>query len=96
MTVATAAVTTGRVSSWRDAAACLHADPNLFFPVSATGRSLIQVADAKAICARCPVRRECLEFARSNEPIDGIWGGTTSQERQRARRRQRRLARSRA
>lgn len=96
MTAATAAFTTGHVSSWRNVAACMHADPNLFFPVSITGSSLVQVAEAKAICARCPVRRECLEFARTNEPIDGIWGGMTSQERQRARRRERRLARSRA
>src|ERR1700751_2381541 len=96
MTVpATATTATGPLGKWRNAAACLRADPNLFFPVSLTGRSLTQVAEAKAICARCPVRRECLEFARTNEPIDGIWGGTTPQERQRDRRRERRLARSR-
>jgi hypothetical protein len=38
-------------------AACSSADPALFFPVSATGRSVEQVARAKAICAGW---RECL------------------------------------
>jgi WhiB family redox-sensing transcriptional regulator len=82
-------------TDWRAVGACLGADPELFFPVSMTGRAIIQIAEAKAICARCPVRRECLDFARANEPIDGIWGGTTSQDRQRNRRRERRAARAR-
>jgi WhiB family redox-sensing transcriptional regulator len=95
MTAATTAIAPGRVGNWRNAAACLRADPNLFFPVSPNGRAILQAAEAKAVCARCPVRRECLEYAQTNAPIDGIWGGTTPQERQRARRRERRLARSR-
>lgn len=82
-------------TEWRAVGACLGADPELFFPVSMTGRAIIQIAEAKAICARCPVRRECLDFARAHEPIDGIWGGTTSQDRQRNRRRERRAARTR-
>jgi WhiB family redox-sensing transcriptional regulator len=32
---------------------------------------------ALAICARCPVRAECLDAADD----DGIWGGTTAVER---------------
>jgi WhiB family redox-sensing transcriptional regulator len=36
---------------------------------------------AKAICARCPVRIECLEYAiRIREP-HGIWGGLNELER---------------
>lgn len=45
------------------------------------------MAQAKVICARCPVRRPCLEFATANAPIQGIWGGTTPEERYPARRR---------
>ena len=39
-----------------------------------------------AICAACPVRRQCLDFALNN-PLGqyGIWGGTTAYERRRMR-----------
>ena len=39
-------------------------------------------AAAKALCARCPVRRECAEHAlRMAEPY-GVWGGVTETERE--------------
>jgi WhiB family redox-sensing transcriptional regulator len=66
---------------WRQQAACLSADPDLFFPVSAEGRSLEQVAKAKAICARCRVRRDCLAFALATRQAHGVWGGMSEQER---------------
>ena len=66
---------------WRSAAACQTADPELFFPISDSGKSLAQVAEAKAVCASCPVRRECLAFALGTGQVHGIWGGTTAQER---------------
>jgi WhiB family transcriptional regulator, redox-sensing transcriptional regulator len=75
---------------WRADGACMHADPDLFFPVSATGRALEQIAQAKALCARCPVRQECLDFAYEHDVIHGIWGGTTPEDRQQARLRARR------
>jgi WhiB family transcriptional regulator, redox-sensing transcriptional regulator len=81
-------------AGWRAAGACLNADPDLFFPISASGRSLPQITRAKAICANCPVRRECLEFAQANDPIYGIWGGTTPEERARTRRREQRARRA--
>ena len=71
---------------WRSAAACRSADPELFFPISDSGKSLEQVAEAKAICAGCPVRRECLAFALRTGQVYGIWGGTTTHERAIARR----------
>jgi len=37
---------------WRQLAVCRHAAPELFFPVSASGPSLDQITQAKAICAR--------------------------------------------
>jgi WhiB family redox-sensing transcriptional regulator len=78
----------GRATKWRSSGACLHADLDLFFPISSAGRALSQIAQAKAICASCPVIRECAEFAHANAPIQGIWGGTTAEERQNARRRE--------
>jgi len=83
-------------ANWRSAGACLNADPDLFFPISMTGRAMEQIAKAKSICAGCAVRARCLEFAQANDPIYGIWGGTTPEERQRVRRRERRAARARA
>lgn len=66
---------------WRLRAACQSTDPELFFPISSAGPSLRQVAEAKAVCARCLVRRPCLEFALRTRQAHGIWGGLTPEER---------------
>jgi WhiB family transcriptional regulator, redox-sensing transcriptional regulator len=70
---------------WRAAAACGSADADLFFPVSASANNPQQAADAteraKAVCARCLVRRECLAFALRTRQLHGIWGGMTEKER---------------
>jgi len=66
---------------WRLIAACRSADPDLFFPVSSSGKSLEQVDEAKAVCARCLVRRQCLAFALLTRQAYGIWGGLTETER---------------
>jgi WhiB family transcriptional regulator, redox-sensing transcriptional regulator len=73
-------------ADWRAAGACVSADPDLFFPVSPNGQAARQAARALRICAICPVRRECLEFALSINEMEGIWGGTTPEERIRSRR----------
>lgn len=36
---------------------------------------LDDIARAKAICARCPVRRPCLEGALARREPWGVWGG---------------------
>jgi WhiB family redox-sensing transcriptional regulator len=48
---------------------------------------------ARAVCARCLVREECLEYALDDPGALrwGVWGGTTERER-RALRRQGRVA----
>ncbi len=66
---------------WRLLAACWHADPELFFPVSGSGPSLDQVTQAKVICADCPVRRQCLAFALDTRQEYGVWGGMSEEER---------------
>ena len=68
-------------SRWRSAAACQSCDPDLFFPLSSSGPAVEQIARAKEICARCPVRRECLAFALRTRQAHGVWGGLTEQER---------------
>ena len=68
-------------SEWRTRAACLSVDPELFFPTADKGHAYLeQVAAAKAVCARCPVRSECLDEAVKRIPY-GIAGGLTPEER---------------
>jgi WhiB family redox-sensing transcriptional regulator len=75
-------------SDWRGAGACLSADPDLFFPIAiGTAAADRQVSGALHVCASCPVRDQCLEFAMRTNESHGIWGGTTPEERIRARRR---------
>jgi WhiB family redox-sensing transcriptional regulator len=71
---------TGR-RDWWEAAACRTADPDLFFPVSSVGPGRDEVARAKAVCASCRVRRQCLQFALATRQAHGVWGGTTEEER---------------
>ena len=77
-------MTTG--TNWRDDAACLDADPDLFFPVGTTGPGLDQTDQAKRICQACPVRKRCLASALELGAAAGIWGGTTEDERRALRR----------
>ncbi|CAM5507184.1 hypothetical protein GCM10010390_65200 [Streptomyces mordarskii] len=71
---------------WRHDAACRDEDADLFFPVGISGRAIVQAEDAKAVCARCPVRRQCLEWATETVQDSGVWGGLTEQERRLLRR----------
>jgi hypothetical protein len=60
-------------------------DPDLFFPEDLVGSTKNRrwVADqAKAICATCPVKILCLDYAVS-AGMHGVWGGTTDFERKR-------------
>jgi WhiB family redox-sensing transcriptional regulator len=45
-----------------------------------------QIAEAKALCARCPMLEKCRDWAVTSGEPEGIWGGTTPQERRRLRR----------
>ena len=57
--------------SWRDEAACAGMDTDLFI---ADGRGP-RYAEAKAVCATCPVTTECASFAVQTGATFGIWGG---------------------
>jgi WhiB family transcriptional regulator, redox-sensing transcriptional regulator len=75
------------------AAACKGMDTNLFFGPDAefvTARTK-RVARAKAVCAGCPVRPECLSYALDSPEFFGVWGGADEDER-RAMLRQRRAS----
>jgi WhiB family redox-sensing transcriptional regulator len=67
--------------NWREDIACHDADPDLFFPIATTGAALRQMEEAKRICRACPVQIQCLAWALGNGVADGVWGGTTPDER---------------
>ena len=68
-------------TDWRHRAACRDEDPELFFPISEIGPGARQLDEAKAVCARCPVRTQCLDYAVDNGLDHGVFGGTTERER---------------
>ena len=61
---------------WRELAACRGADLGLFFP--GRGES---AEPARRVCARCPVREPCLDYALRHGITHGIWGGLTERDR---------------
>lgn len=65
---------------WQTKARCTEVDPEIFFPERG-GSSRA----ARAVCADCEVRLECLEYALNNKEQFGIWGGTSERERRRLR-----------
>ena len=67
--------------SWQDYANCRGADADLFFPERGAS-----TRKAKAICAACDVRQECLDYAIASGEKFGIWGGMSERERRRVRR----------
>ncbi|GIU84459.1 MAG: hypothetical protein KatS3mg008_1234 [Acidimicrobiales bacterium] len=72
------------VASWQAKAACRGPHAAVFFPPSHFERKeekREREARAKAICATCSVREECLEYALSINEQHGIWGGLTEAER---------------
>jgi WhiB family redox-sensing transcriptional regulator len=82
--------------SWQDRVACAGIDARLFFgPDGEPWQERdIREAKAKAVCARCPVRVQCLDYALGNSIKHGIWGGLNQEERARERRRRARTIHS--
>ena len=74
-------------ADWRDSAACLGLDPELFFPVGTSGPALRRADLAKAVCAVCDVQEACLAWALATRQDYGVWGGLTEDERRALRRR---------
>jgi WhiB family redox-sensing transcriptional regulator len=75
---------------WVHRAKCRDVEPELFFPVGTTGPAAAQIDAAKAVCVRCTVRDECLEWALATGQDAGVWGGTSEEERRSIRRARRR------
>lgn len=55
--------------------------PDFFFPEEPDTKGNKIVADiAKGICENCPIKAQCLDYAKSTR-VYGVWGGTTYEER---------------
>ena len=72
-------------NAWMIDARCRGLAPTEFFPSASRG-----VETAQHICADCPVRVECLEYALTNHMKYGVWGGVSERERRRLLHRRRR------
>ncbi len=70
---------------WMAEGKCKNEPPSRFFPSDGVG-----VDAARQLCATCPVKSPCLEYALRNRIDHGVWGGTSERERRRILR-QRRL-----
>ena len=69
---------------WQYHAACRGEDSSWFFAPNYFEKrheKLGREAKAKALCAECPVRAECLEYALRVRESHGIWGGLNEMER---------------
>jgi WhiB family redox-sensing transcriptional regulator len=75
------------MSDWRHHAACRDEDPELFFPIGTSGPALLQIDQAKAVCRRCSVTDECLQWALDSGQDAGVWGGMSEEERRALKRR---------
>ena len=69
---------------WMAEGKCRDVPPSVFFPSDGVG-----VDAARKICADCPVKAPCLEYALLNRVDHGVWGGTSERERRRILRRRR-------
>ena len=63
---------------WMTQGNCADKPPAMFFPSDGVG-----VEVARRLCATCPVKAKCLEYALHNHIDHGVWGGTSERERRR-------------
>lgn len=71
-------------TTWQQHGLCRSHDAGVFFPpmhFEAKAEREAREAEAKAICATCPVAVECLEWALETEEPFGVWGGHSELER---------------
>lgn len=66
---------------WMDDGLCKETDPEMFFPPSG-----LSAADARKVCAECPVATRCLEYALTHNETFGVWGGVSERDRRKLKR----------
>lgn len=71
-------------AAWQEQGLCRTSDAADFFPplhFEPKAEREARETKAKAVCAECPVRTECLEWALDAEEPFGIWGGQSELDR---------------
>ncbi len=63
--------------SWCRSARCRGVSPAVFFVTRGSS-----VDQARAICSRCPVAADCLEYALAWPQLLGVWAATTVEQRE--------------
>lgn len=76
------------MTDWTGRAACGNKNPELFDVLDDGPTNLPKIIRARVICRNCPVAGECFDWAMGQGELDGIWGGTTLQDRRDIRRAQ--------
>jgi WhiB family redox-sensing transcriptional regulator len=71
-------------TTWMAKGNCRDEPPARFFPSDGVG-----VEIARRICASCPVKEPCLEYALVHRVDHGVWGGASERERRRILKRRR-------
>ncbi len=64
-------------------ALCAGYNPEWWFPISEVAAQKDEASTAKAICAPCPLREACLQYAVDTNSAIGTWGGVDEWERAR-------------
>ncbi len=64
------------IPQWAGDARCREIDADIFFPEKGQ-----RSKPAKAVCRRCEVQAECLEYAIENQEQYGVFGGLSARER---------------
>lgn len=59
---------------------CLGLDVEVFFSPDDSGGNYLNLDHVRRMCASCPARQECFDYAVENL-VQGIWAGTTFNER---------------
>jgi WhiB family redox-sensing transcriptional regulator len=75
-----------RPPAWTADALCAQGHPDAWHPERDDPNGAANAAVARRVCHRCPVRTECLAHALLNDEREGIWGGTTPNQRKAIRR----------
>lgn len=74
------------VPGWHTWALCGGMPFSAFFGAANDERPTMkrsEISAARAVCAGCPVKRECLQWALERREQFGVWGGTSGRQRAR-------------